>query len=408
MEPERPTQAVDLRRRRALALLGCLVCQMGLGWGYAFNPLAPDILAELGWSRALFSSSRAPQIAAMALASPIVGALVLRAGASRVLSIAVSLLGVAFAGFATMTSFAQYFAWSLLLGLALTGLGDVVVGAVVAQWTARARGAALGFVYTGSNLGGMLVTPLVATLAAAHGWRVALAGAGALGVALMLPAAVFAVRDRGATSETPSQEPAPAQASDIPLSAALRTPSFWLLGFGLFACLFYQIGITDHLVLTLTDAGIDKVEAAGWLATAIGLGIASKLAFGALADRLHPRVAMTLNTALLAASSIAIWFVPERSALLAFVALFGWAAAARDVAYPLLVAHCFGVRHLAAIYGALMVVLLPGGILGPIFAGAVHDHFGSYRPAFATFAAGNAAALVALWLVRDERRAAGA
>src|SRR5262245_20879562 len=121
-----PRSASQLGSRRTWALLGCLVCQMGLGWGYALNPLAPDLLAELGWSRALFSSARAPQLAAMALASPLVGALALRAGASRVLAVSVTLLGVAFAGFAAMSSFPQYFAWSLVLGLALTGLGDVV------------------------------------------------------------------------------------------------------------------------------------------------------------------------------------------------------------------------------------------------------------------------------------------
>jgi cyanate permease len=55
-----------------------------------------------------------------------------------------------------------------------------------------------------------------------------------------------------------------------------------------------------------------------------------------------------------------------------------------------------------------MVALLPGGILGPIFAGAVHDRFADYRPAFATFAALNALALLALAWVRDERGARAA
>ena len=33
-------------------VLGCLVCQLGLGFGYVFGPLAKDILAEFGWTRA--------------------------------------------------------------------------------------------------------------------------------------------------------------------------------------------------------------------------------------------------------------------------------------------------------------------------------------------------------------------
>jgi cyanate permease len=112
---------------------------------------------------------------------------------------------------------------------------------------------------------------------------------------------------------------------------------------------------------------------------------------------------MLLNTGLLAISAALTLLLPERAFLWAFTLAFGFAAAARDVTYPLLVAHCFGVRHLAAIYGALMVTLLPGGILGPVFAGWTHDVFGSYRAAFATFAVLNAAALLALLATRDER-----
>jgi cyanate permease len=69
---------------------------------------------------------------------------------------------------------------------------------------------------------------------------------------------------------------------------------------------------------------------------------------------------------------------------------------------PLIVADCFGVRHMARIYGVLMFALLPGGALGPIFAGAVFDARGSYAWAFGTYAALNALSLLALAFVRRE------
>ena len=50
-----------------------------------------------------------------------------------------------------------------------------------------------------------------------------------------------------------------------------------------------------------------------------------------------------------------------------------------------------------------MLALLPGGVLGPIFASAIHDRFGSYEIAFATFAAMNLAAVAALFFLREER-----
>ena len=70
---------------------------------------------------------------------------------------------------------------------------------------------------------------------------------------------------------------------------------------------------------------------------------------------------------------------------------------------PLIIAHCFGSRNLAQIYGVLMLTILIGP-LGGTFAGWVFDQTGSYQPAFLTFAATNAVTFALLFAVRDERR----
>jgi cyanate permease len=85
-----------------------------------------------------------------------------------------------------------------------------------------------------------------------------------------------------------------------------------------------------------------------------------------------------------------------------FLAALGFSTAARDVVYPLIVSDCFGVRYMAQIYGGLMLVLAPAGALGPIFAAAIHDRFGSYDIAFTTFAVMNTLAVAALCFVRRE------
>ena len=83
-----------------------------------------------------------------------------------------------------------------------------------------------------------------------------------------------------------------------------------------------------------------------------------------------------------------------------FLTVHGAAVAAENVLLPLLVVLCFGARHMPAIYGALMLTLLPGGIVGPLAAARSYDVLGTYRPAFASFAAGNLVALAGLaWLL---------
>jgi MFS family permease len=105
---------------------------------------------------------------------------------------------------------------------------------------------------------------------------------------------------------------------------------------------------------------------------------------------------------LLTVASFLLLAVGTPGVLPIFLVLQGFATAAENVLLPLMVAECFGVRHLARIYGALMLALF-AGVLGQVFAGAVFDSRGSYELAFACFAVLNVCALVALTGARDER-----
>ena len=400
----------DLRGRALWVVLGCLVCQLGLGFGYVFGPLAPDILAEFGWSRTEFSFARTPQLFATALTSPLVGFLVVRFGARGVLVSACLVLGLSFALLSGMQTLWHYYVLITLMGLSVTGLGDITVGAAVSEWVTKRRGLALGLVYSGSNLAGFVLTRLADSTAAATSWRNALLTIGVGGALVILPFALFAVRSPRA-DERPSEGAASSASvatdADLPLRDALRTRSFWLLLAGLFTFFFYFLGMLEHLVLFLRDEGISREDAVGYFSYAIGLGIASKLGCGWLADRLHARRTLVLDFGLLALSSLVLLALPDARLIWVYVLSYSFATAARDVVYPLIIQHCFGVRHMAEIYGVLMLALLAGGGLGPLFAGAVHDRTGSYDLAFATFAVLNVGAFLALTLVRDERAASG-
>src|SRR5688572_4366081 len=76
----------DLRGRALWVVFGCLICQLGLGFGYAISPLAPDILVEFDWTRALYASAQGPQTLPIAFTSPLVGLLVARYGGRALLS----------------------------------------------------------------------------------------------------------------------------------------------------------------------------------------------------------------------------------------------------------------------------------------------------------------------------------
>jgi MFS family permease len=385
-------------------LLACLVCQMGLGCSYVFSPILKHIVADLEWSRAGFAVGSGWLLVSMSLAFPLIGGLAQRFGPRAVLSGCTLLLGGAFLLMSAIRSPWQFYLVNVVLGVALAGLGDIVVGAVASRWVADRRGLALGLIYSGSNFGGALVGVTAGLVLQAESWRLAVAGVGIGAVALVLPFAAFGVREPPPApleARPPGSEIAD-ETADLDLAAALRTRSFWLLAFVLFAFYFYYVGVLNHLVAFLTDIGLSDRDASLGFAFSILMGVAAKLGIGGLADRISRKAATLLNFAVLTGASFLLLAIRLPAALPVFLAAQGFATAAENVLLPLMVAECFGARHLERIYGALMLTLLAGA-LGQIFAGAVFDRLGSYEGAFTTFAVLNLLALGALAALRNER-----
>lgn len=389
-------------RRSWPVLLGCFVCQMGLGCGYLFSATLKHVVAEFEWSRAAYAAGGIPLLLTMGLSAPLLGALSERIGARRVVAGATLLLGGSLLLLARMQSLAEFYLASALLGLGMTGVGDVVVGALAARWVSHGRGLVLGIVFVGSNVGGAAVPPLAEQVAGAASWRSSFLVVAAAAVALILPVALLLLREPPARADGTREELPVKTESALELSQAIRTRSFWILAVALLAFYFYYLGVNQHLVAFVSDLGYSDARAAASLGFAVFLGVFAKLGMGLAADRAPAKLALLANFALLCLASLLVLAAASPPLLLLFLVVHGFAVAAENVVLPLVVAECFGVRHLARIYGTLMLTLFPGGALGPIFAGAVFDRLGSYRVAFGTFALLNVLALLALRGLRRE------
>jgi predicted MFS family arabinose efflux permease len=392
----------DLRGRALLVVLGCLVCQLALGYGYVFPPLAGMIMPEFGWTRTEYFAVRVPQLVMMALASPLLGMLIVRNGARRTLLIAAALIGVSYALLSQIQALWHLYALLMLGALALVGLGDISVGQLVTRWVKRRRGLAMGIVYAGSNLAGFVLVPIWVGVAEFSDWRTTFLVMGGGAFVVMIPAIALLVRDREGSTDETNPEATLGEDHDLNLRAAVRTRTFWILAFALFSFFFYFIGVLDHLVLFLTDSGMSREDATYYFSRALGLGLASKIGLGLLADYIPEKTSFVLDHGLLAFSSLVLLALPSEELIWVFVVSYGFATAARDVVYPLIINRCFGERYMAEIYGALMLAL-PSGSLGALFAAQVFDRLGSYDVAFAMFATLNVMMVSSLFLVRDER-----
>ncbi|HWP64489.1 MAG TPA: MFS transporter [Candidatus Limnocylindria bacterium] len=394
------TAAAQARR----AVAGAMICQMGLGLGgYVFGAFLKPIVAELGWSRAAFSVSTLPFLLAMALASPVVGAATDRFGPRRIFAGGIVVVASALVGLSCMRTLGEFYAFGFVLGMGATALGDIPAGTVVTRFVGVHAGMALGFVYIGSNIGGALV-PLVATaVTGLASWRVALRVLAAIGLLVVLPAALWLVP--GGTGTREETRIVDARGSGLTLAAARRTAPFAVLAAVLFLFYAYYLAVNTHLVAYLSDVGFGDASAARSFGYTVAIGIAGKLATGLVADRIGLRTAMLGTFGALALASwllLAVGAVPWLRPV--FLTLHGLTVAAENVLLPLIVVATFGARHMPAIYGALMLALLPGGVVGPLVAGHAFDTLGSYRPAFALFATTNVLIVAALaWLTARAR-----
>jgi predicted MFS family arabinose efflux permease len=374
----------EITRRSLLVLVACTACQMGAGLFYATQALSADVINELGWTRAQWSSALVPMLFVSSIAQAFVGAACVRFGVRPVITCAVLLLGAASTVLANVHSLWQLHVAMLLVALANAGIGDVSVGAVVTRWFDRARGIALGFATVGSNLGAVIFVQALAGLSAEGSWREASLQVGLGGVAVILPFALFVIRDPGPGEGPAPDEPiAPTLEPSSSLREILRKPAFWIFFLTVFGYALAQLGIINHLRLHLEDLGYSTREAQDTLSLAIGAGIAAKLGAGVIALSLTPRVALAANTLLLAGSFALIPYADDARVLGLFGVVFGVAVAARDVLVPLLLARIFGTRDFAKIFGLVMLAYAPGGALGPLALGALHDTVGSYAGGFA-------------------------
>ena len=140
-----------------VVIFGCLACQMALGLAYMRGVVLKDIVSTFEWSRTAYSGSSIPMLLMMGLAAPLVGWLTDRYGPKGVISGGIVLSGACMWLFGEMQSLWHFYAIYLLFGLALTGVGDIPVGAVAARWFSTNRATALAVVYIGSNIGGVIV-----------------------------------------------------------------------------------------------------------------------------------------------------------------------------------------------------------------------------------------------------------
>lgn len=384
-----------------VVFIGFFINAFGVGtFFYGFSTFFNPMIKEFGWSRAKMAGVYSLSRLEGGIEGPLVGWLIDRYGARRILIAGITLAGFGFMLISqvdSLTSLYVIFGLTLSLGYNLGYIHGT--GAAVAKWFIRKRGRALSILVTGNGIGGALFVPLIAFLIVQFGWR---STAVIIGVATLLIPLPLAFLMRSTPEEmglVPDGEPLTAagentdsdeavvllEEPDYSVREALRTRAFWTYVGSMVLRSSVLSSIVVHQIPHLTDLGIPYRQASSVLGLMVLMSVPGRFVFGWLGDRFDKRLLLFL---LCLQQGLGLFiFVHARTMelLYLFVLVYGLGYGGVIPLTIALRADLFGRRNYATIAGVSMSFTTVGTVTAPVLAGLLYDTTQSYSLAFYIF-----------------------
>jgi len=378
----------------------CLFINAGIGF-YSFPVFFVELSDTFGWGMGRTAAGISISMVLGGFASPLVGLLLPRYGAKKMIIGGALIMSAAFVMFSQMQTLWQFYLICLVLAVGWTCTGTMPTSYSVSDWFEKKRGKATGAMMVGVGLGGLIVVPLTRLLIDRLQWQTTFMVYAVVTSAILIPVAALIFRRRPAEigvypdGEAPvsdedagdndpeSSESAPGP--DWTLRSAVRTRAFWVVSIVFILVTFGQTGLLINQVAYFQNIGISPQNAARALGFCAMLGILGKLFFGAMADRYPVRYAMALSFGLQAVGTILLIYTRALGSPFWFVMVWGFSMGGVIALEPLIVAECFGMKSFGVILGMIYVATTVGAASGPPFAGFVFDITQSYATALGVF-----------------------
>ncbi len=394
-----------------IVLAGLAIRATAIGsFVWAFGVLIRPLEAEFGWNRAEISAAVSLSLLVAGLGGPLAGRLVDRWSARGLIMAGAAIYGFSLALLSAISSL-----WQLYLGYTVMAMGRVALAYIplntlVARWFGRRRGRALGLSAAGMGIGGFLFVPFTSWLVERLGWRGTYLVLAVLLLGIVLSLAVWVIRDRpppSAQNERPEARAPP----PVPVATAeiVRSRPFWVLC-GVFALVWFsQFSVAVHSVPFLIQRGLGPGDAASVVGLTAGLGVATPLLVGLLAERwLAPTAVLMLTLSVQAAVLAGALVLPLPGTVLLWIVGVGITNGAAETLEALIVSRAFGLARFGTIQGLMGIVETATFMLGPVFAGYLYDLRGDYVASFTAFAGTNLLAVLAMGLARRRGLVGGA
>jgi nitrate/nitrite transporter NarK len=363
-----------------------------------FGVLIIPIELTFGWDRWVISAAMSLRQLESGIVSPLVGFLLDRFSARRLIFWSAVISGIGFIGLGFTTGIVTFFLFFVVISLGASGVSHAVTWPVIiSRWFRRNRGLATGLAVTGPIFGSPLVI-LNTQIEEAYGWRVVLFGYGALilvGVTLLS----MLVRDRpepyglrpdgdppeeGVSTERLSGALRRRTDAGLTLRAVLRTKEFWLFTSYLSGTFAVNSAVQLHMIPYFQqDIGFTATWAAVVMSMVFIVSGIGRIGGGYLLDRMDYRLVLAVVAAMMGFALLYLQVMPVKtvSATLPFALMFGVSFGCLVPMRGAVGSIMFGTRTIGQVLGLLQGGPIAAGVIGPFVMGIIFDLNGNYSVA---------------------------
>ncbi|MGY0065672.1 MFS transporter [Streptomyces sp. QTS137] len=408
MTPPGPASGGRFHGWRIVAYSALAMAMTAPGQTTGVSVFIDPLIADLGISRTQVSTAYLTGTLVGACAMPMVGRAVDRHGPRRVIIVVAAVFGTILLALSFVTGLVGLTAGFVGIRMAGQGALSLVATTTVAYWFDKRRGLALGVTSAVGTAGISLAPLLIERLVSGYGWRQAWAIEGIAVWAVVLPLALFGIRDRPADLSQhvdgipPDADTDPdAPLTGWPLRRALRTSVFWAVVACLAASSMLTTGLNFHQIALLGERGLTATEAAANFLPQTAAALLVTLAVGTLIDRLPPKVVLAAAMVILACGVLSALLVSPGWTAIGYGILLGASGGLLRVVESATLPRYFGTAHLGAIRGTAHTVTIAASAFGPLAVSLGHDLTGHYGPALIALTAVPVLAALAVLVARE-------
>ncbi len=379
---------------------------------FGFTAFMGPLAATFGWNYTLISLAVSLRGVETGVLNPLLGIIVDRWPARRLVLIGVIIIGLGVLGMSQVTNLAMFYTTFLITALG-SSLAIIMVPTVtISRWFKKKVGMATGILAMGSGMGGIMV-PVLTNMIDIYGWRMVLITSGigiwVLGIPLsfifvdkpedrkLSPDGKLHIDSENSNNLRPS-------VVSMKVKDAVKTRAFWYIGIATMLQMTAVSAPTVHIMPYLSSLGLDRSSSSIITMLVPAISMASRVPFGILADVFDKRYVLALCIGLISLGEFLFWIVDINSwgSMILFTIVFGFGMGGLWSTRTPIIREYFGTKSFGAIFGLISIFITVGSLASPPIAGWIFDTLGNYGPIWPILGAGSMIGAILILLIPEK------